>query len=198
VQSFVCATRGESRTLTRLSSYFAERSANDDKITIWEACRATSVASTFFDPITIGKHGETYLDGATGANNPIRQLWSAAKDIWSEGRLDDRLNCIVSIGTGRPSIAPFGSSIADVAETLLAIATDTEETAESFARENSDLTKSKKYFRLNVDRGLEGIGLERSDKTSIIVAATRTYLESQATYESVLDCKNKLSSKYGQ
>jgi len=49
-----------------------------------------------------------------------------------------------------------------------------------------------------VDRGLEGIGLERSDKTSIIVAATRTYLESQATYESVLDCKNKLSSKYGQ
>jgi len=185
-------------TLTRLSSYFAERSANDDKITIWEACRATSAASTFFDPVTIGKHGETYLDGAKGANNPIRQLWSAAKDIWREGRFDGRLNCIVSIGTGRPSIAPFGTSIADVAETLLAIATDTEETAESFARENSDLIRSKKYFRLNVDRGLEGIGLERSDKASMIVAATRTYLESQATYESVLDCKNKLSSKYGQ
>lgn len=33
-----------------------------ETLTIWEACRATSAATTFFDPIEIG--GSRYSDGS--------------------------------------------------------------------------------------------------------------------------------------
>ena len=40
----------------------------------WEACRATSAASSFFDPIAIGRYKEEFGDGATGANNPVLEV----------------------------------------------------------------------------------------------------------------------------
>jgi patatin-like phospholipase/acyl hydrolase len=39
-----------------------------------EACRATSAATSFFDPIAVGRFGEEFVDGATGANNPVREV----------------------------------------------------------------------------------------------------------------------------
>jgi patatin-like phospholipase/acyl hydrolase len=47
---------------------------------IWEVARATSAAASFFDPIKIGSHGTKFLDGGTGANNPIYEMWMLAKD----------------------------------------------------------------------------------------------------------------------
>ena len=44
---------------------------------IWEAGRATSAASSF-DPITIDDFGESFVDGATGANNPMYEVWNEA------------------------------------------------------------------------------------------------------------------------
>lgn len=168
---------------------------NASGIKIWEAACATSAATTFFDPVTIGLHGEEFLDGATGANNPIRELWSAAKDLWPEGYIEERIKCLVSIGTGQPSLDAFGQNIKDVAESLLAIATDTEHTAEMFHREHRDLARANKYFRFNVNRGLERVGLEEYAKSSVIVAATKRYLESQEIYEKLLLCQESLRDK---
>jgi predicted acylesterase/phospholipase RssA len=178
-----------------LSSYSTDRNANDDGIKICEAACATSAAASFFDPVTIGRQGEEYADGATGANNPIRELWAAAKDLWPSGHLEEKIKCIISVGTGRPSLNAFGQSIHDVAKTLLAIATETEHTAEQFHREHRDLAASQKFFRFSVDRGLEAIGLEEFSKTSIMVAATKRYLESQAIYEQMLFCRETLKSR---
>ena len=80
---------------------------------IWEAARATSAASTFFEPIEIGPHREvcvnlshkkqylirrhqTFVDGALRRNNPIREANKESRDIWPG---EERL--IISIGTGR-------------------------------------------------------------------------------------------------
>jgi patatin-like phospholipase/acyl hydrolase len=38
---------------------------------IWEACRATSAATSFFDSIAIGPYEEEFVDGALRANNPV-------------------------------------------------------------------------------------------------------------------------------
>jgi predicted acylesterase/phospholipase RssA len=76
-----------------------------DSTKIWEACRATSAATTFFDPITIGPFDEEFVDGALGANNPIYELWTQAQDIWGD-QLWGRLKCLVSIGTGIPKKEP--------------------------------------------------------------------------------------------
>ncbi|KAI9670732.1 MAG: hypothetical protein M1817_003842 [Caeruleum heppii] len=191
----VCATRGENRATTHLSSYSASRSANDPSITIWEAARATSAASSYFDPIVIGKHQEQYLDGATGANNPVRELWTAAQDLWDDENLEEKIRCFVSIGTGQPSLDAFGVSVQDVGKTLLALATETEQTAETFYREHRTLARDCKYFRFSVDRGLEHVGLEESSKASAIVSATRRYLESQAVFESVRAFKQRASQE---
>lgn len=85
----------------------------------------------------------------------------------------------------------------DVGKTLLAIATETEDTAEIFAREHRDLARDKRYFRFNVDKGLEKISLEETQRKDVIVAATRRYLESQAVYEQMLACRENLSGRVG-
>lgn len=78
--SFVCATSKETSGTVCLTSYRTQRGNNDllNSVKIWEACRATSAATSFFDPIAIGRYGE-FVDGATGANNPIRELWIQAQ-----------------------------------------------------------------------------------------------------------------------
>ncbi|KAK7397528.1 hypothetical protein QQX98_013107 [Neonectria punicea] len=55
-----------------------------DSTKIWQACRATSAATTSFDPIAIGPFQEQFVDGALGANNPVYTLWNQAQDIWAD------------------------------------------------------------------------------------------------------------------
>ena len=61
---FVCATRALNSAPAVIRSY--STSKNDpyyDICETWEAVRATSAASTFFPPITLGRHGEVFIDG---------------------------------------------------------------------------------------------------------------------------------------
>lgn len=150
---------------------------------IWEAGRATSAAATFFDPISIGPYGEEFIDGATESNNPIEKLMEEARQVW--GNIDDRLDCIVSIGTGQPPVKPWGNNALEVIDTLKALATETERTATRFRNSQDGQKWSSRYFRLNVDRGLENIGLEEHTKRDQLVTATRIYLDKPDTRDSV-------------
>ena len=51
-----------------------------NSVTIWQACRATSTAPSFFDPIAVGKYGEEFVGGAAGVNDPVRELWAAGAE----------------------------------------------------------------------------------------------------------------------
>jgi predicted acylesterase/phospholipase RssA len=150
---------------------------------IWEAARATSAATTFFDSIEI--QGESFVDGAFGNNNPISEMWTEAGDLWADGssnwRLEDNLSCVVSIGTGIPAFGQLEDSVKGVLKTLKRIATDCEKVAEDFERHHQSL--DGRYFRFNVDRGLEDVGLEEFNRQSQIVSATRQYLERQASLD---------------
>jgi predicted acylesterase/phospholipase RssA len=66
-----------------LTSYKSPRGRNDlfNSVKIWEAYRATSAASSFFDPIAIGRFQEEFVDGATGSNNPVGEVWNEAQLI---------------------------------------------------------------------------------------------------------------------
>ncbi|KAI1389529.1 acyl transferase/acyl hydrolase/lysophospholipase [Hypoxylon trugodes] len=145
---FVCATSQQTGRTAILSSYYNERRGAEflDKATIWQAARATSAATTFFDPITIDD--ETFVDGATGANNPTNLLWSEAGDIWGHGSGLGLANvrCLVSIGTGVPALTSFGPDLPGLKSALQAIATDTEQTANSFQRDHTELFQKGKAF----------------------------------------------------
>ncbi|KAL2142230.1 hypothetical protein VTI28DRAFT_1428 [Corynascus sepedonium] len=195
---FVCAVSKETGDIVCLTSYRSPRSDNLDLLNhtkIWQACRATSAATTFFDPIAIGPFGEEFVDGALGANNPVRLLWNQAHDVWGEQLRGGSLQCIVSIGTGVPALTPVRDDVFGIWATLRALATETEKTAEQFRREKSDLDDEGRYYRFNVDHGLEEIGLEEFKKKKEIAAATRRYVESQAVFKQIQACVNVIARR---
>jgi hypothetical protein len=109
--------------------------------------------------------------------------------------LEGRIKCLVSIGTGVPSLKPFRDDAFNIGKTLVAIATETEQTAERFRRDKSQLDNSGRYYRFNVDRGLEEIGLEESKKRKEIVAATRRYVGSQDVFKQMRACADNLRGR---
>jgi len=134
------------------------------------------------------------VDGALGANNPIYAVWKQAKDIWGD-QLERKLRCLVSIGTGVPSLKPVRDDVLGIWPTLKALATETEKTARQFHQDMSNLDDEGRYYRFNVDRGLEEIGLEESKKKAEIAAATRLYIESQTVFRQVKAFVDRMERK---
>ncbi len=195
--SFVCATSKQTSDTVCLTSYRSLCSDNPDLLNstkVWQACRATSAATGFFDPIAIGPFDEEFVDGALGANNPINVLWNQAQDVWGD-ELQHKLQCVVSIGTGVPNLKPVRDDVLGIWATLKDLATETEKTAQQFHRDKSNLDNEGRYYRFNVDRGLEGIGLEESKKNNEIAAATRRYLESQTVFKQMQACAKSLAGR---
>ncbi|KAI2472257.1 phospholipase [Annulohypoxylon bovei var. microspora] len=190
---FVC-TRSASADKVCLTSYRSPRGGSHllDSVKIWEACRATSAAPSFFDPITIGPFDEEFIDGALGENNPIYTVWNQAQDIWNDGPLQDKILCLISIGTGLPSLNPFQDGILDIGKALVSLSTESEETAERFHRDKASLDNDGRYYRFNVNRGLETVGLQESKKINEIAAATLRYVTSQAVFSKVKACAEKM------
>lgn len=161
---------------------------------IWQAARATSAVPSFFDPIRFGPSGEGYIAGGLHANNPVRFIFGEARDTFLDGSqmLEDNLRCLVSIGTGKPSLSAFGGKLQTVARTLIEIAGDTQMTATSFQMAHPKLRSENQYFRFNVDQGLDGIGLEDATQSVKIMAATRKYLESAGLASQIQECGRRL------
>jgi predicted acylesterase/phospholipase RssA len=167
-------------------------------VKVWEAARATSAATSFFDDIEIGDEG--FVDGATGQNSPIAAMWTEAGDIFKEKdvpdwRLEDNVQCFVSIGTGIPSLEAFGDSPLSVANTLKNIATDSMRAAEDFQRHHPNMVRDNRFFRFSVLRGLEKIGLEEAGKRKEIVAATREYIQEENIFKQMEACADKLQQR---
>jgi predicted acylesterase/phospholipase RssA len=203
LESFVCALSGEARSKVQFTNYprdFEMSSGLYNDAKIWEVARATSAASSFFEPIAFGSNKRIFLDGAVGANNPIRQLWQEAENLWGTGPLEPQIQCLVSIGTGVPAVEPFGTNLRAVAKTLLDIATETEQTAESFASEHKNIVLQRRYLRLNVLKGLEGVGLEEASKKNDIEAVTEAYgvsLDVRMKLQAFRECVNVAETASG-
>jgi hypothetical protein len=102
---------------------------------------------------------------------------------------------VVSIGTGVPSLKPFKDDVLHIGETLVAIATETEVTAERFRRERALLDSTGRYYRFNVVWGLEDIRFEEAKKVREMAAATRRYLSSQEVYRQMQACADIMAAR---
>ncbi|KAL8330853.1 hypothetical protein RB593_001686 [Gaeumannomyces tritici] len=196
---FVCATnKDDLDTTVCLTSYRSPRDDSSDLLdstAIWQACRATSAATTFFDPIAIGPYGEEFVDGALGANNPVYEVWGQAVDMWGADTLERKLRCFVSIGTGVPGLKKVRDDLLGITATLSDLATETEKTARRFHRDNFRLDDEGRYYRFNVDRGLEEIGLEESKRKKEIATATRSYVQTQTVFKQITACAGILAGR---
>ncbi|RMJ13900.1 hypothetical protein CDV36_006418 [Fusarium kuroshium] len=150
-------------------------------IKIWEAARATSAASAYFDPIKIGPHSLEFVDGGIGTNNPVFETRNCARDLWQASNntnFDEQIQCLVSIGAG------VGQSYSAK-----------EATASRFASSHQHLAKANKYFRLTVPSGIGNIDLVDTSKPEDILGRTFMYLEENCT-EQLDQCAKVLRAKY--
>jgi hypothetical protein len=150
-----------------LTSYGTPRGNSDllNSAMIWEACRATSAATSIFDPIAVGRFGKDFVSGATGANNPVWDAWYQAQLAWGLGPLQGKFNCLVSDGTEVPLVKSFREDVLHIGETLVAIATETEQTAERFRLERAFLESTERYYRFNIVRGPRRLDWKRRGRS---------------------------------
>lgn len=165
-------------------------------MTICEAALATSAATTFFDPVSIGNR--SFADGRLGSNNPVDEVEGEASNIWCSetGDLKPLVKCFISIGTGNPGKKAFEESMVKfLSETVVQIATETENTEKKFIARWAKHFDEKRYFRFNVEQGLQNIGLDEYNKKGAMEAATEGYITHKAQYFRVRDCIENMKLK---
>lgn len=175
---------------------YALSDESDIPATTCQAALATSAATAFFDPVSIG--GRQFVDGALGANNPVDEVEGEASNIWSPGTGDLKplVKCFVSVGTGNPGRKALEDNILRfVSKSLVKIATETEETERKFIARWARHYDENRYFRFNVDQGLQDVSLEEYKEQGRIEAATDEYLKHQAQKFLVRNCARNLRQK---
>ncbi|PBK94679.1 FabD/lysophospholipase-like protein [Armillaria gallica] len=147
---------------------------------IWEAGRATCAMPILFKRIEIGPQymKQSYIDGGWGRNNPAKIVLEEARIMFPARKIE----CLISIGTGYPktiALTPATSqqsgSVDSVGKTLMALATDCEQTAQELSQEYRHTPDV--YFRFNVQRGMEQVSPEQWDRLSEVRAHTEQYLK---------------------
>ncbi|QGJ00614.1 hypothetical protein CEK26_002058 [Fusarium fujikuroi] len=167
---FVCATSKLDAAVCRFRSYSSHKSSVST--TICQAARATSAATTFFNPVSI--EGMKFVDGALGANNPVDQVEEEAMEIWcpATGNLQPLVKCFISIGTGRLPTYNIDDRVDKFIGALAKMATDAEKVAEASIKRWRQHFEQGRYFRFNVDHGLQTVGMKEYRKKREIQAAT--------------------------
>jgi hypothetical protein len=153
--SFVCTADRDTKDIVRLRSYSLPDEPNI-RATICEAALATSAATTFFESVNIGDR--SFDDGGLGANNPVDEVEGEASNIWCSetGDLKPLVKCFISIGTGNPGKKAFEDSVIKfLGQTVVEIATETENTEKRFITRWAKHFDEKRYFRFNVEQGLQ-------------------------------------------
>ena len=189
-RAFVCAIPADDWTKPRLFRTYQVRENASFDCTIWEACRATIAAPTFFKRITIGDEGsikEDFLDGGLKFNNPTELVIEEGRTVFGD---ECRVGCVVSLGNGHPGTISLAQPDAfqrmlplDLVDVLKRMATNCEETAETLASRFRDAPDH--YFRFSVDQGVGQISLEEWKKMKEIKAHTHAYLKQVAISASV-------------
>lgn len=188
----VLAVRAEDGSPAVIRSYRNPKASDRlyNQCKIWEAARATSAASTFFEPITIGRYGQKYVDGALKYNNPIEIVDLEASTLWPN---EDRL--IISIGTGSAPGHAVDGNLIDLARRLAEIVTEAEEKNNMFRASHPKLVDENRLFRLNVYHGLESVGLEEHLALGRIAAYTDTYLNNPDVVRMVETCVKSMEGE---
>lgn len=138
------------------------------------------------------------MDGALGANNPVDEVEGEAANIWSSGTGDLKplVKCFISIGTGNPGKKAIEDDMLKfLSGTLVRIATETVETERKFIARWAKHYDEKRYFRFNVDQGLQDVGLAEYKEQGRVEAATDEYLKHQTQKFRVRDCVSNLQQK---
>ncbi|EWZ80665.1 hypothetical protein FOWG_15380 [Fusarium oxysporum f. sp. lycopersici MN25] len=192
------------QTATALRSYINEDKDPRPKAwTIWEAVRATSAALTVFEPFVHGPPGKEvrYMDAGFGYNNPSDLILQEARSLWEGDHyltLNSDVGVFLSLGTGMGHIvrmdndtviqtvtAKFRAPIKAV-DAMKQIVTGTNRIHRIVADQFG--SNSIRYYRFNVDQGLEGVKLFDHKRREDMEVDTDAYLEKFEVGRQVKKC----------
>ncbi|KAI8945862.1 phospholipase [Xylaria longipes] len=157
-----------------------------DVMHIWEACRATSAAVTFIEPMVVD--GTTYSDGGLRYNNPVRLVHEEAA-----GMFRGRQQFIISLGTGIANQGTLDPTLFTVADELAKLTMESERMAEDFrCQEDGKAAKEVRYFRFNVTY-MGNIGMEEAKSLTNIRDRTVAYLKGHQVREEAERCVQELA-----
>jgi calcium-independent phospholipase A2-gamma len=168
--------------------------------------RATSAATTVFEPFSHGAQGQEirYIDAGFGYNNPSDLVLEEAKSLWEDDEgflnLNVDIGVFLSLGTGMGKVvrmspdttaqklsAKAGKPLKAV-DNMEKIVTGTERTHRGMAADFG--RNSVRYHRFNVDHGLEETKLFDHMKREQMETDTQAYLEKWEVKEQVRKCVN--------
>jgi hypothetical protein len=142
--------------------------------TIVEAICATISTPSHFLPVKIGQplREQSFIGGALGTSNPTQELLKEAESVFGNQM---RVAQILSIGSGLPHVLSLESPTkgAGFNRLMNEVAAD----CETVARElHARLYNISAYLRLNVDRGMENVGMEDWSVLGDIESHTGAYI----------------------
>ncbi|KIM20670.1 hypothetical protein M408DRAFT_47217, partial [Serendipita vermifera MAFF 305830] len=149
------------------------RRGSNTNLTIVEAICSTLATPSTFAPVVVGKRPrqQKYVGGVLRANNPTRELLKEAGNIFGE---DTCIAQVLSLGTGRPQVFRLSNSIpSGVSRVLEELTLDCEGVAADLS---AQLSGVEAYLRLNVDRGMERLGMHEWDDLGPIETHTSAYM----------------------
>ncbi|KAF7629457.1 acyl transferase/acyl hydrolase/lysophospholipase [Aspergillus flavus] len=192
---FVCATDDTNRRLVHLTSYPSKYCSNElfKSAKVYEAGAASFAHSPLFDSVKIGPSGRRFHDSSLEANNPMREVWIEARGVWPAGTLENQLKCMVSIGTGEPSIKRSRRRLFGLVKGADVDAVDPEIDTNRFIQEHTELDDENRLFRFDVPNGLGEIDLDSIEEMETIVDATQDYLEKELVYKQIRRCGRALA-----
>lgn len=128
-------------------------------IPIWQVARATSAAPTYFKPPIID--GLEYVDGGFGANNPCVEIYEEVRKMNNDCKKS--ASTILSIGTGKNNEARRFKGTGfqrylNYHNFARKWASDSEQTHLAMLKAKKEV--NFKYFRLNVEEGLDRMKLD--------------------------------------
>ena len=179
----------------RLRSYHTP-DGSDFRPTILEAALATTAAPTYFSEVKI--RGTSFVDGAIGANNPAAEVEREARELWCQDGefLQPLVKCFISIGTGHKGVQSISDKgLKHLIKALEREATQTDVTHQNFLenwRRHGDVNR---YFRFNVDYGLDKISLAEYKEQDQIQAASVSYMEKHDVKGEFRGCVSNLRLK---
>jgi calcium-independent phospholipase A2-gamma len=154
---------------------------------IHEAVLSSCVAPTYFEPAQV--HGYTFSDGGIVANCPARLAYYEAKYLWP----DNKVACVVSLGTGKPKVSGGKSKLTSVVKNIVGSSTNSELLWDDFNTEVGIHKEVIKTFRFNPpDLGDEKLDETDPNQYERWIVQTKTYMRSSEVKKKIQELKRYL------
>jgi len=153
---------------------------------IWQACRATSAATTFYEPLLVGE--SRYSEGGLLYNNPVELVHAEGSEVFRDSE-----TLLVSLGTGIASDKEYNPNVSTIANEIARLATRARGEADNFLRrDGAKAARTKRYFRFDIP-GIGDIGLEEAEKLHAIKLASENFLNDPEVGMKIRSCSEQFT-----